>query len=298
MAWKPTTLLIEGMLDNTTPGKVTGWMKFAGMKEKVTFDLEGNFHRDIRGAKIRLIGGAADNEPGTEGNMHGFAPHQTGKVDNITAGLSPADYIFGSVSIEWYSQLNGRVVLELEQDQIEFLSMPILVCESDPTSREEQNRNIAEFRGSLTQEMNIPEENAIYVGGDTVVKADKRVANNKIRGMKLLPCKIRERLPRLGEQDCKGGKAVVYAKCFAPSSSLNWYISEGSPVWNKDNNVVDYILYGFVEGQCKELGYFSLSELESIRGPMGLPIERDLYWQPKTLEEIAPELFMPAKPTE
>jgi hypothetical protein len=24
---------------------------------------------------------------------------------------------------------------------------------------------------------------------------------------------------------------------------------------------------------------------------MGLPIERDLYWKPKTLEEIAPEMF-------
>ena len=32
-------------------------------------------------------------------------------------------------------------------------------------------------------------------------------------------------------------------------------------------------------------------ELEEVRGPMGLPIERDLYWQPKTLEEIAPEMF-------
>jgi len=28
---------------------------------------------------------------------------------------------------------------------------------------------------------------------------------------------------------------------------------------------------------------------------MGLPIERDLYWQPKPLDEIAPELFKPVK---
>jgi hypothetical protein len=46
-----------------------------------------------------------------------------------------------------------------------------------------------------------------------------------------------------------------------------------------------------VDGHCRELGYFVLSELEEVRGPMGLPIERDLYWKPKTLEEIAPELF-------
>jgi hypothetical protein len=46
-----------------------------------------------------------------------------------------------------------------------------------------------------------------------------------------------------------------------------------------------------VDGHDKELGYFSLSELEGVTGLMGLPIERDLHWQPRTLKEIAPELF-------
>ena len=45
------------------------------------------------------------------------------------------------------------------------------------------------------------------------------------------------------------------------------------------------------EGFEKELGYFSLSELRSARGPLGLAIERDLHWKPKTLREIAPEVF-------
>jgi len=251
--------------------------------------LGGNFHRDIRGAKIRLIGGATDNESGAEEYLQGFASHQTGKVGDITAGMPPADYVSGSVYIEWYSQLNGRVVLELEQDQIELLSTPIPAIESDPISREEQNRNMSEFLGSLAQEMNIPEERVVCVGGDTVVKADKRAANNKIRGMKLLTQEIRKKLPPLYSQDGKGGKAIAHLKLFTPDSSWTWHASEFD---GKDT------FFGLVDGQFKELGYFSLSELESVRGPMGLPIERDLYWQPKTLEEIAPELFMPTKPTE
>ena len=32
-----------------------------------------------------------------------------------------------------------------------------------------------------------------------------------------------------------------------------------------------------------ELGYFALSELQSIRGKFGLPVERDLYFQPTRL---------------
>ena len=47
--------------------------------------------------------------------------------------------------------------------------------------------------------------------------------------------------------------------------------------------------FGVRERQFRR--YFSLAELEEVTGPMGLPIERDLWFKPKTLEEIAPELF-------
>ncbi len=35
-----------------------------------------------------------------------------------------------------------------------------------------------------------------------------------------------------------------------------------------------------------ELGYFSLNELKSIRGKLGLPIERDLWFKPTKLSDI------------
>jgi len=284
MAWRPTEYLVQGELDNTTLGKVTGWMEFAGIKGKVTFDLKGNFHRDIRGAKIRFTGDAyedqADVDPGDY--FDGFAEHQTGKVGDMTAGLPPADYVAGYCYLEWYGDANGRVVIELETVQVEVIGTPIPAIESDPISREEQNRNMAGFLGGLAQELNIPNERAICVGGDTVVKADKRTANNKIRGMKLLPDEIRKKLPPLYSQDGKGGKAIAYAKFFSPSSNWTFYVTKFD---GEDT------FFGLVEGFEKELGYFSLSELESAKGPMGLPIERDLYWQPKTLEEIAPEMF-------
>lgn len=100
--------------------------------------------------------------------------------------------------------------------------------------------------------------------------------------MKLLTHKIRKKLPPLYSQDGKGGKAVVHVKFFTPDSSWTWYATEFD---GEDT------FFGLVDGFEKELGYFSLKELESVRGSLGLPIERDLYWQPKTLQEIAPELF-------
>jgi hypothetical protein len=46
------------------------------------------------------------------------------------------------------------------------------------------------------------------------------------------------------------------------------------------------IFFGYVIGFEKEWGYFSLSELESARGPLGPPIERDLHFTPKPFSEI------------
>jgi len=296
MAWRPTQYLIEGELDNTYPNKVTGWMKFAGKKEEVTFDLEGNFHRDIRGAKIRFTGDAYEDQEDIEGEkyMEGFAQHQTGEVGDITAGKPPQDYV-DYPYIEWYSQQNGRVVLELEPVQIEIIGRPIPVIESDPIPREQQNQKMAHFLGELAAELNIPSERAICVGDSKVVEADKRTINNKIRGMKLLTKEIRKKLPPLYSQDGKGGKAVVYVKYFTPSSSWTWFATEGEPVLDESGKEVDFRFFGLVDGHDKELGYFVLSELEEVQGPMGLPIERDLYFKPKTLEEIAPEMFREVK---
>jgi hypothetical protein len=146
----------------------------------VTFDLEGNFHRDIRGAKIRFTGDAYEDqaESDSEKYFEGFALHQTGKVGDITAGLPPQDYT-NYPYIEIYSQQNGRIVLELEPVQVEVIGKPIPAIESDPISREQQNRNMAEFLGGLAAEFNIPSERAICVGGETSVKANERAANKQ-----------------------------------------------------------------------------------------------------------------------
>ncbi|OHB59060.1 MAG: hypothetical protein A2Y12_18475 [Planctomycetes bacterium GWF2_42_9] len=44
--------------------------------------------------------------------------------------------------------------------------------------------------------------------------------------------------------------------------------------------------FGLVLGHERELGYFSLSELESCQGPLGLRIERDLHFAPTPLSKI------------
>ena len=168
MAWRPHEYLIEGELDNTTPCKVTGWMRFVGKKERVTFDLNGDFHRDIRGAKIRFTGDGDENNPKAADYMAGIAPHQTGDVGDITAGLPPHDYTKYPY-LEWYSDDNGRVVIELEPEQVEVIGQPIPICESDPISREQQANNMANFLAGVSTDAQVP---VIMVGGDAPIVSD------------------------------------------------------------------------------------------------------------------------------
>jgi hypothetical protein len=71
--------------------------------------------------------------------------------------------------------------------------------------------------------------------------------------------------------------AQAQVKYFTPDSNWTWYASEFDG---------EDIFFGLVNGFELEFGYFSLKELEEARGPMGLPIERDERFEPKTLREL------------
>ena len=107
--------------------------------------------------------------------------------------------------------------------------------------------------------------------------------------MKLLTEALRKQLPALYTQQSEADP-LVYAKFFHPLSNMTWYATEGSPVdedgyYDTDKEKVDFLFFGWVHSDFPELGYFSLSELESVN-VMGLGIERDLHFKPMRLSEV------------
>ena len=76
----------------------------------------------------------------------------------------------------------------------------------------------------------------------------------------------------IGSQDGKGMDADVVVKYFNPCGRGTWLITEGE---KQDNG--DWLLFGYCNLFEWEWGYVSLSELESVRLPFGLTIERELY---------------------
>ena len=94
--------------------------------------------------------------------------------------------------------------------------------------------------------------------------------------MKLITKELAKQIPALYSQE-KNDDPTVYVKFFTPWSHWTWYATEfdGTDTF-----------FGLVHGQEKEWGYFSLSELENVRGPYGLRIERDLYFRQKPLSQV------------
>jgi len=95
---------------------------------------------------------------------------------------------------------------------------------------------------------------------------------------KLIPDELLSSIPNL--YDTEGSlNPICQIKLFTPDSNFTWFIIEFS---KEDKNTC----YGYVQGLENELGYFALSELESVRSPLGLTIERDLSFTPTPFATI------------
>lgn len=94
--------------------------------------------------------------------------------------------------------------------------------------------------------------------------------------MMLLTQEIKSRLPKLyASEDAED--PMVWCKFFTPDSNWTWFVVEFD---GKDT------FYGLVDGFERELGYFSLSEIQGVRGALGLPVERDKFFKPCRLSEL------------
>ena len=96
--------------------------------------------------------------------------------------------------------------------------------------------------------------------------------------MSLIAKDIVNKIPNLYETENQEEK-ICYVKLFLPNSNWTWYIIE---INKQDNNTC----FGFVDGLEQELGYFTIKELENLRGQFGLKVELDSSFTPTKLSKI------------
>ena len=214
--------------------------------------------RDLHGDELAL----KYHQQWVEGKKYPIVHFPSGTERELTIGrgeqVVPHIYIFGNLELPYQSTRDEafNLIVPLAHQQGYILS-----------KKEEWGLRIAN-----------PQTSRSYVL--TYDNEARRIQNVELFpqfAMELMPAEIRAVLPPIRTQESKALEAIAPVKFFTPDANWTWYATE----FDGD----DY-LFGLVSGYEVEFGYFSLSELEAVRGGLNLPIERDIYYEPKTLREI------------
>ena len=94
---------------------------------------------------------------------------------------------------------------------------------------------------------------------------------------KLIPQSLLSEIPDLYETQ-NTLDPICHVKVFTPDANWTWYLME----YDDETQTA----FGYVCGFENELGYFNLDELERVRGPLGLAVERDVSFTPTRLSEL------------
>lgn len=164
MAWRIDEAVVRGEIDNRTHGHVTGRIWFAGRLEPVALELRGNCWRDLAGRRLEF----SNPEP-KPGDLQRLAARQKGRVGDITASRKvkvpeipleqigehyaakkPWPWHWGnSLHLEWFSEHNGRVVIETASFKLKVVGEP--TWEMSETEEKEQRRANAEAMGGFME---------------------------------------------------------------------------------------------------------------------------------------------------
>ena len=166
MALRFSSEILHGEIDNRQPGRTTGILHLLGSSEPVTLDLVGNPWRDLAGHRLIFKNPAPAREAAFLP-----APHQTGRVGDITASrkvkildcpleelqalrkqnLPIPHHWENSLYLEWFSVANGRVVIEAKGFEISIDPEPAwtMTPEQEVAQREANESAMCDFLETL-----------------------------------------------------------------------------------------------------------------------------------------------------
>ncbi|MDB6115386.1 MAG: hypothetical protein JWQ62_2331 [Lacunisphaera sp.] len=139
MAWRIDEAVIRGEIDNRARGCTTGRIWFAGRAEPIALELAGNCWRDLAGRRLEFT-----NPEPKSGDLGALAAMQSGRVGDITASRKvkvpdipreqigeyyaakkPFPWHWGnSLYLEWFSEANGRVIIESAGYELRIIGAP------------------------------------------------------------------------------------------------------------------------------------------------------------------------------
>ena len=129
MAFRIEDSVVRGEIDNRVKGIVRGKICVEGSAEPVTLELQGNAHPDLAGCLLTFVN-PLKRIP--HPHLDSLNPTQRGSIGDLTASRKvrvfdipiadayamlkrkekPPEHMANSLYLEWFSETNGRVVIE------------------------------------------------------------------------------------------------------------------------------------------------------------------------------------------
>lgn len=214
MAWRIDEQVVRGEIDNRERGRVVGRLWLSGREEPIELDLAGDCWRDLAGRRLEF----ANPMPKATERV-GLTSVQKGMAGDITASRKvkvpdiPLDEIGdyylakkpfpwhwgNALHLEWFSETNGRVVIESASYELKIVGAPQweMSPEEEKRQRLANEKAMTGFMDTLAE----ASDAAASEGADraaapqTEEEADRALHRNDI-----LTDRIRARMEREGEE--------------------------------------------------------------------------------------------------
>jgi len=135
MAFRIQDSVVRGEIDNRVKGVVCGRIWLCDREEPLALELQGNAHPDLAGSLLTFENRLPASAPH---NLEGLSPVQKGTIGDLTAsrkvrvfdipfeeayamihrGEKPPEHMANCLYLEWFSEANGRVVIESADYQL------------------------------------------------------------------------------------------------------------------------------------------------------------------------------------
>jgi len=213
MAWRLDDNVIRGEIDNRERGVVRGRIWLDGRAEPVVLELKGNACADLAGCLLTF-----ENPGETCALLPGdaFALLQRGTVGDIMAsrkvrvfdvpldealemseaGRKPPEHIANALYVEWFSEANGRVVIESVAYRIKVTPPAWTLSAED---EEQRKRDAATAWKAFTQQLTDAVESQRHHGPENMEEWDEFDFEKSLRESDAITDKYMELLDKYGD---------------------------------------------------------------------------------------------------
>jgi hypothetical protein len=273
MAWRIEQAVVRGLIDNVKPGRTVGRIWLVNQERPLELELEGNCWRDIAGTCLIFRNPQPDYSLVPPQISH----PQVGVVGDMTASRKMRVFTPGSgtenatwqnhLSLEWFDSVNGRVLIETSQFELEFTQRHWQLTDSE--EQEQIRRNLEVMRNFMKAFLQREENVDLW----SKENADEFDWEKRLQESDRLSDAFQELMEKYGDDD-RCHEKISYAIGWADSVEAENELGEPDPIMELESEYLrDELLDDDDTAEWQEDSWDELGEDDEF-DPNAHPLQR------------------------